>query len=84
MAGGTLDRGFAANSGHSSTSTVRPDVVLGQCMFGSMRASSLSVREEVPMDSDPRWQWLRRHGLAVVLAAVAIVLFLLFSGYLTD
>lgn len=35
------------------------------------------------MVSDSRRQWLRRYGLAVFLAAVAIVLFLLFSGYLT-
>ena len=29
-------------------------------------------------------QWLRRYGLAAFLAAVAILLFLFFSGYLTD
>jgi len=42
------------------------------------------VREEVAMPGDARWRWLRRRGLALFLAAVAIVLFLLFSGYLTD
>ena len=40
--------------------------------------------KEVPMIGGTRWQWLRRHGLAVFLAAVAIVLFLLFAGYLFD
>ena len=36
------------------------------------------------MTGDTRWRWLRQHGLAVFLAVVAFVLFLLFSGYLTD
>ncbi len=36
------------------------------------------------MPGDTRWEWLQRYGLAVFLAVVAIVLFLLFSGYLTD
>jgi hypothetical protein len=49
-----------------------------------MRVSSFMRGKEVPMLGETRWQWLRRHGLAVLLAAVAIVLFLLFSGYLTD
>ncbi len=40
--------------------------------------------KEVLMRGDTRWHWLRRYGLAVFLAVVAIVLFLLFSGYLTD
>jgi hypothetical protein len=40
--------------------------------------------KEMLMPSDTRWQWLRQYGLAVFLAVVAIVLFLLFSGYLTD
>ncbi len=35
------------------------------------------------MPDDTSWQWLRQRGLAVFLAVVAIVLFLLFSGYLT-
>jgi hypothetical protein len=39
--------------------------------------------KEVPMPDHTPWQWLRQHGLAVFLAVVAIVLFLLFSGYLT-
>ena len=39
--------------------------------------------KEVSMPGNARWQWLRQHGLAVFLAVVAIVLFLLFSGYLT-
>ncbi len=39
--------------------------------------------KEVLMPDDTPWQWLRQHGLAVFLAVVAIVLFLLFSGYLT-
>ena len=36
------------------------------------------------MPDDTPWHWLRQHGLAVFLAVVAIVLFLLFSGYLTN
>jgi len=36
------------------------------------------------MLDDTSRKWLRRHGLAVFLAAVAIVLFLLLSGYFTD
>ncbi len=40
-------------------------------------------RKEVLMPDDTPQQWLRQHGLAVFLAVVAIVLFLLFSGYLT-
>ncbi len=35
------------------------------------------------MPDDTPWQWLRQHGLAVFMVAVAIALFLLFSGYLT-
>ena len=42
------------------------------------------ARREVPMPGDTRWRWLQRYGLAVFLAVVGIVLFLLFSGYLTD
>ncbi len=35
------------------------------------------------MSDGTPWQWLRQHGLAVFLTVVAIMLFLLFSGYLT-
>ncbi len=35
------------------------------------------------MSDGTPWQRLRQHGLAVFLAVVAIVLLLLFSGYLT-
>ena len=34
------------------------------------------------MPDDTPLRWLRQHGLAVFLAVVAVVLFLLFSGYL--
>ncbi len=39
--------------------------------------------KEALMPDDTPWQWSRQHGLAVFWAVVAIVLFLLFSGYLT-
>ena len=45
---------------------------------------TICVEKEIPMLGDTHRQWLRRHGLAVFLAAVAIVLFFLFAGYLTD
>ncbi len=47
-------------------------------------ACEFSHVQEVLMPYDTLWQWLRQHGLAVFLAVVPIVLFLLFSGYLTD
>ena len=42
----------------------------------------MGSKKKVLMPGDTRWHWLRQHGLAVFLAAIAIVLFLLFSGYL--